>query len=177
MKIPLKKLVTCSLFTAMTAILAQISIPIPFSPVPINMATITVLMCGIILGKNYGALCQIVYVLLGLIGLPVFSNLTGGIGKILGPTGGYLIGYIFTAYIVGLISSHSTKKIIYALSMIAGIFVCYAFGTAWFMYLTKNPLYTSLTMCVLPFLIGDALKILIVTLLCNTLKKHKEFNF
>ncbi|QSX04953.1 biotin transporter BioY [Sedimentibacter sp. zth1] len=174
MKLSTKKIVICSFFAALTAVLAQISIPLPFTPVPINMGPMSVLMCGIILGKNYGALSQIVYVLLGLIGIPVFSGFTGGVGKILGPTGGYIIGYIFTAYVVGLIATKKTnKKLFYPLAMTIGIIVCYILGTAWFMYTTKNPLIASLTMCVFPFLIGDALKIFVGTILCLKIKKIK----
>ena len=167
-----KQLISCSLFAALTAILSQISIPLPFTPVPINLATLSVLLSGALLGKKGGAISQVVYTLLGAIGLPVFANFLSGIGVIFGPTGGYIIGYIVAAFVVGIIIEKTNRNLItYLLSMILGIISCYILGTAWFMYITNSNLLTSLTMCVFPFIPGDIVKIVIGAFLANRLKK------
>ena len=94
-------LVITALFTALTAVFAQISIPI--GPVPINFAIFGVFLAGGILGLKRGVISQLIFVLIGAVGVPVFSNFGGGIGKLMGPTGGYIIGYIVAALIIGLV--------------------------------------------------------------------------
>ena len=96
-----KKIALCGLFAALTAVCAQISIPI--GPVPINMAHLSVFMAAGILGSKYGALSQVVYLCLGAMGLPVFSGFMGGLGRLTGPTGGYIVGYVVTAFDVGFL--------------------------------------------------------------------------
>ena len=160
MKINTKKMILYALFAALTAVLSQIAVPLPFTPVPVNLATLSVLLAGGILGAKGGAVSQTVYVLIGAVGVPVFSNFTGGFAKLAGPTGGYIAGYIAAAWLVGFLTSNRKKNLPnLILSMAAGILLCYMLGTAWFMILTKNTLLQSLTLCVIPFLIGDALKI------------------
>lgn len=172
MNIKTKQLILYSLFAALTAILSQISIPLPFTPVPINLATLSVLLSGAILGKNGGAISQLVYVLLGAIGLPVFAKFSSGIQIILGPTGGYIIGYIIAAFIVGMITEKYAKSMItYIISMIVGIIACYILGTSWFIHVTGSGLITALTMCVFPFIIGDLIKIVLGSFLVKRLRK------
>lgn len=172
MNIKTKQLVLYSLFAALTAILSQISIPLPFTPVPINLATLSVLLSGAILGKNGGVISQLVYVLLGAIGLPVFAGFSSGIQIILGPTGGYIIGYIVAAFIVGMITEKYAKILMtYIISMILGIIACYILGTAWFIHVTGSGLVAALTMCVFPFIIGDIIKIAAGSFLARRLRK------
>ena len=160
MKINTKKRILDALLAALTAVFSQIAVPLPFTPVPVNLATLSVLLAGGILGAKGGAVSQTVYVLIGAVGVPVFSNFTGGFAKLAGPTGGYIAGYIAAAWLVGFLTSKRKKNLPnLILSMAAGILLCYMLGTAWFMILTKNTLLQSLTLCVIPFLIGDALKI------------------
>ena len=101
-KVNTLNLVFCALFAALTAVLSQFAIPI--GPVPINLATMSLFIAGAVLGSKLGGLSQLVYVLLGAAGLPVFSEFSGGLQIIAGPTGGYIIGYIATAWIVGFIT-------------------------------------------------------------------------
>ncbi len=151
-------LVFCGLFAALTAVTSQISIPI--EPVPVNLATFSVFLAGGVLGAKYGALSQAVYVLLGVAGLPVFAGFRGGAGVLAGPTGGYIIGYIAAAWLVGILSDHFARKgPRLAAFMAAGLAFCYLLGTTWFLFVTKTSLWAALTMCVFPFLIGDAVKI------------------
>ncbi|WP_312642569.1 biotin transporter BioY [Hydrogenoanaerobacterium sp.] len=165
-----KKMILCALFAALTAVLSQLAIP--FGPVPINLAMLSVFIAGGLLGAGVALLSQAVYVLLGVIGLPVFALLTGGPGIVFGPTGGYIVGYIAAAWLVGFISSKTSKKYWQlVLAMAAGLILCYALGTAWFMFVTKNGLIQSLLLCVVPFLIGDALKIAAAAFLVTRLQR------
>lgn len=166
-----KKMCMCGLFAALTAVFSQIQIPM--APVPINLATFSVMLSGSILGWKYGALSQIVYVLLGMVGAPVFAGFSGGLGIVAGKTGGYIIGYIACAFIVGFMTEKIkiAKKIILPLSMVIGTIACYLLGTLWFMVLTKTELWQSLLWCVIPFLIGDAIKIVVACIISDRLKK------
>lgn len=176
--------VLCALFAALTAVCSFIYIPLPFTPVPINLATLSVFLAGGVLGAKYGAISQFVYVLIGAIGIPVYSNFTGGLGILTGPTGGFLIGYIAGAFVIGLAlkgliknsgSGKSQSKLIIVkivISCIAGMITCFALGTIWFMIITNTNLWASLVACVFPFLLGDAIKIVVATLLILRLRKH-----
>lgn len=173
-------LILCAFFAALTAVLSQISIPLPFTPVPLNLATLSVFLAGGLLGAKYGALSQFVYVLLGGIGLPVFHNFTGGFGILTGPTGGYLIGYILAALVVGFLikgkPTQATKSLPrLVIGMAAGLAVCYALGTAWFIFLTGSGLLEAFLLCIAPFLVGDALKIFLAALLVQRLKRMSIF--
>lgn len=152
-------------------------IQFPIGAVPITLQTMGIcLICGL-LGLKRGSLATVVYILLGAIGVPVFAGFTGGISIILGSTGGYIIGFVFTALIVGFASDKFKGKFLpLIISMIIGILVCYAFGTAWFavVYNRANDpasLATILGWCVTPFLIPDAVKIAVAAILTNRLKR------
>lgn len=158
------KLVLCALFAALTAVLSQFSIPI--GPVPINLATFSVMLAGVALGSRYGTLSQVVYVLIGAFGVPVFAQFSGGFAVIAGPTGGYIVGYIAAAWLTGFLCEKLGRRTLrLVISMIAGTAACYALGTTWFMFSTKTALLQSLVVCVFPFLIGDGLKIAVVAAL------------
>ncbi|MGI6727278.1 MAG: biotin transporter BioY [Anaerovoracaceae bacterium] len=170
------KLILCAFFAALTAVCTMITIPLPFSPVPINLAILSVLLAGSLLGAKAGTLSQFVYVCLGAIGLPIFSNFSGGPSVLVGPTGGYIVGYIVTAFIVGTFSDKSAQK---KLSMIwgflIGLIACYIMGTLWFMFIMKTNLWPTLMMCVIPFIPGDGFKILLAFLLTKKLKSLSLF--
>jgi biotin transport system substrate-specific component len=167
--------ILCGVFAAMTSVCAVIALPLPFTPVPVSLATLGALLAGGILGPKFGALSQVVYILLGAIGLPVFAGFTAGVGVLAGPTGGYIIGYIAIACVVGLLSGRMKSAGVRAMgvlavAMVLGMCACYALGTLWFMYLTNTPLLAALGMCVFPFIPGDALKIVVAALLCGRLR-------
>ena len=148
--------------TAMMVICSWISIP---ATVPFTMQTFGVFLCVGLLGGRRGTLAVSVYLLLGAVGLPVFSGFTGGIGHLFGATGGYIIGFLFSALVMWLIEhllGRNLKTLV--LSMIAGLITCYAFGTAWFMVVYAKTsgsigLMTALGWCVFPYVIPDAVKI------------------
>jgi biotin transport system substrate-specific component len=164
------QLTAWALFTALTAVLAQFSIPI--GPVPISLATLAVYLAGGILGAAGGAASQAVYVLLGAVGVPVYAGFSGGAGVLAGPTGGYLVGYVVCAWIVGVLGSRFRRKTVpLVLAMILGTTALYFLGTVWFLFVTKRGLWESLTLCVFPFLPGDAAKIVVSALLAPQLGK------
>lgn len=165
------KIITyCGLFAAITAVLSQVAIPMV--PVPVNLAMLSVFVAAGLLGPLAGTISQVAYVAIGAIGLPVFAGFKGGFGAIIGPTGGYIIGYIFATLISALLIKRSKNKFyLIAPAMLLGLAVCYAFGTAWFMYISGSDFVRALLLCVVPFLAGDALKITLATFLTIRLKK------
>lgn len=166
------------LFAALTAICSWISIPLGFTPVPMNLATMAVFMAGGLLGAKYGAISLAVYGLVGAVGVPVFAGFRGGFSVIAGPTGGFIAGYIAAAFVVGLLVSaayergNALRTLIIVLAMVAGLAVCYSFGTAWFMISTHSKFVPALMACVIPFLPGEAIKIIAGTILVKKLKGH-----
>lgn len=166
------RLVLCAFFAALTAVIAPFSIG---GVVPVSFATLAVYLAGGILGVGGGALSEAVYLLLGAAGLPVFSSFRGGLSVLVGPTGGYLIGYVVCAAVVGAGASRFGRKPLpLVLSMAVGTAALYALGTAWFCFVTKRGLAESLALCVYPFLIGDAAKIAVSTLLIPQLFRAAE---
>ena len=145
--------------------LAQVRIPLPFTPVPLTGQTLAVLVIGAALGARKGAASLLVYLLAGLAGLPVFSGGSAGAGIILGPTGGYLIGFVAAAYLIGVLSARGMdRRIPTALAaFFAGEVVIYLFGVSWLSLFLgwKGALVGGL----LPFIIGDAIKLAAAALL------------
>ena len=169
-----RNMVLIALFTALIAVCAQITIP---GAVPFTLQTLAVFLAGSILGPKRSTASVLIYILLGAVGIPVFSNFTCGAAVIIGPTGGYIIGFIATAVITGFFSKRSAGRIfLTALGMAIGLMVCYIFGTLWFVVIytsTKGEMgiIKALHICVFPFLPFDAAKIGIAALLSAKLNK------
>ena len=155
-KIATKDLVLTALFAALTAVLAQIQLPI--GPVPFNLAVFGAFLAGMLLEPAWAAASMGVYMLLGAVGIPVFAGFMGGPAVLLGKTGGYVIGYIFIALASALAVKRSGKLPVIGAAMLAGLLVCYGFGTAWFMAVTGADLVSALGWCVLPFIVPDVCK-------------------
>ena len=156
--------------TAVMAALICIAGPLTIAagPIPLSLAIFAIYLGGAVLGKKRGTLAVGLYLLIGLIGVPVFSGFSGGFQKLAGVTGGYLIGYLPCAFLAGLGAEQAEKKKrVWDLPvmMILGTVILYAVGTAWFMIQTGNTLGGALGLCVVPFLPGDAVKIAAATLL------------
>jgi len=167
----LKPLVFAALFAALTAAVAPFKIPLGFTPVPITLQTLVVLMSGAMLGPIYGALAMILYVVVGVLGLPVFAGGGSGIGAILGPTGGYLISYFIAAYAIGktLQLRKQPKYLDYVIAMIIGTTIIYVLGAGWALVVVPRlTLLAVIVGWVLPFIIGDALKLLIAAYIAKT---------
>ena len=164
-KIRTKQMVLIALMTAVTCVLGPLSIPLPFSPVPISLTNFAIFLAIFVLGMKNGTISFIIYLLLGAVGVPVFSSFRGGFQVLAGPTGGYLIGFIFLALIMGFALDHFDRKLVPTIiGMIIGMAVCYAFGTVWLAKLLSLSFKEGLMMGVIPYLPGDAAKIIIAAI-------------
>jgi len=166
---PLRMVVYASLFAALTAAGAVLAIPI--GPVPIVLQNMFVYLAGLLLGSRWGLASVGVYLLAGTLGLPVFAGGLGGIGRIVGPTGGYLIGYLPTVFLIGKISGRANPGVIFdVLAMICGTIVLYGFGITWLKIVTGMTLAKALAVGMFPFLIGDAIKIAAAAAIAKALR-------
>lgn len=166
-------LVYIAIGAALIAICSWISIP---TAVPFTLQTFAVFFVLLALGGERGTLATLVYVLLGAVGVPVFAGFSGGIGILLGSTGGYIIGFLFTGLIYILFTKFFKKNIVIKIvALVLGLAVCYAFGTAWFMhvYMQSNgevELLTVLGWCVFPFIIPDLLKLALAVVISKRIE-------
>ena len=157
-----------ALMAALMAVCAWITIPV--GPVPFTMQTFAVCLCAGLLGWKRSTVSVIVYILLGMVGLPIFTGFKSGVAAITGPTGGYIVGFVLTALITGaLVQKFGHKFWQLILFMVIGLTVCYAFGTVWFIIAYKATLKAALATCVVPFLLPECGKILLAALLTNRL--------
>ena len=167
-------LVYIAVFAVVMAVCSWISIP---AQVPFTLQTFGVFMAVGVLGGKRGSLAVLVYILLGAIGVPVFAGFSGGLGILLNNTGGYIIGFLFSALVMWAMESLWGKKpVIQILSMVVGLVVCYAMGTIWFMVVyTKTSgavgLGTVLGWCVIPFILPDLVKIALAFVLSRRVRK------
>lgn len=167
-------MVYIAVFAVLIAICSWISIPMT---VPFTLQTFGVFMAVGVLGGKRGSLAVLIYILLGAIGVPVFSGFTGGIGVILNSTGGYIAGFLFSALVMwGMETLWGKKPVVQILSMLVGLVVCYALGTIWFVVVyTRNTapigFATALGWCVIPFIIPDLVKIALAFLLSRRIRK------
>ncbi len=166
-------LVYIAIGAALIAICSWISIP---TAVPFTLQTFAVFFVLLLLGGERGTLATIIYVLLGAVGLPVFSGFKGGIGILFGSTGGYILGFLFIGLIYILFTRFFKKKIaIKVAALVLGLAVCYAFGTAWFMHVYMQNsgevgLLTVLGWCVFPFIIPDLLKMALAVVIARRIE-------
>ena len=168
-RISAKTITLTALMAAVLCVMGPFSVPI--GPVPLSLALIGVYLCGYLLGYKKGALAVLIYILIGAVGLPVFTGFAGGPAKLFGPTGGYIAGYIFTALICGFFVEHFEKWYLHLAGMVLGLAACYALGTAWFMVLMHVTVAEALATCVIPFVVFDLIKIGLAMLLGMTIKK------
>ena len=174
-RISTRDLVYVAVFTALMAICAWIAIP---TSVPFTLQTLGVFLAVGLLGGRRGTLAVLVYLLLGAVGAPVFSGFTGGIGALVGTTGGYILGFLLCALTMWAVETALGKSLwALGLGMVLGLVVCYAFGTAWFMVVytqASGPvgLWTVLGWCVIPFIGPDLVKIALALALSARLRRH-----
>ncbi|MCD7731336.1 MAG: biotin transporter BioY [Oscillospiraceae bacterium] len=157
------------------AVCSWISIP---TTVPFTLQTFGVFCALGLLGGKKGTFAVLVYIILGAVGVPVFAGFSGGIGALLGSTGGYIVGFLLSAIAYWLITKAFGDKLpVMIIAMAVGLIVCYAFGTIWFMYVyARNTgsigIITALGWCVFPFIIPDAIKIACAIILTKRLGKY-----
>jgi biotin transport system substrate-specific component len=169
---PIEKLrwmVLASLMAALTAVGAYIYVPI--GPVPIVLSTLFVILSGLLLGSRWGPTSMALYLLVGAIGIPVFAGGKGGFAHFFGPTGGYLFGYVISAWITGLISEKSNRFFIRdVIAVVIGSLVIYASGVPWLKMVTQMSWPKALMVGVIPFLIGDAIKASAAVILARSIR-------
>ena len=155
----IQKLVNASLLAALIAVGAYMVIPLPIVPVPIVLQNLFVLLAGLLLGSRWGLAAVGIYLLVGAMGLPVFSGGKGGLAHFIGPTGGYLVGFAFCAWLTGFISERGAKSFrTCLLAVLAGSLAVYACGVPWLKVATGMSWAKAWLLGVAPFLLGDAIK-------------------
>jgi biotin transport system substrate-specific component len=170
------ELTMTAVFTAATCIISPLSIPIPISPVPLTLGVFITLLSGALLTPKMAFTSQLIRILLGAVGVPVFAGFQAGFSYLVGPTGGYLIATPFMALVVAFgakyIRSHSSGKlktaVIIAASCIVAIAVCYLLGTIWFQIVSGRTFAESLMLCVVPFIAPDLIKAAFVVIVHAT---------
>ena len=168
-----REMVFTAMFTAVLCAVAPFAIAI--GPIPLSFATLVIYLAAGALDWRLAVISTFLYVMMGAVGVPVFSNFEGGFHKIVGVTGGFIIGYAPCALVTGAILSIFRKKLwAYVLGMVAGTILLYALGTAWFLLQTGSPLPVALALCVTPFLPGDAIKIILACIIAPKLRVAME---
>lgn len=168
-----KSMTKIALMTAVICILAPISIPI--GAVPISFTNIALYFAVYIIGTKYSLYSYLIYYLLGIVGLPVFSGFQGGLAKAAGPTGGCLIGFFFMVIISGLfIQKFKHNKIMQMLGMIIGTAVVYLLAVLWFSFVMDTTLYEAFLVCVAPFIVGDLIKMVLAMYVGSEIKKRVD---
>lgn len=170
-KFSITQIAVIGVMTAVICILAPFSLPI--GPVPISFTNLAIYIALYVLGMKRGTISYLIYLLIGLVGVPVFSGFTGGPQKLFGPTGGYLIGFIPMAVIAGIVIDKCMKKWYFCLlAMIAGTWVCYLFGTAWLAFQANMTFKAALAAGVIPFIIEDLIKMVLALLIGPQIHKQ-----
>ncbi|MBR2779502.1 MAG: biotin transporter BioY [Firmicutes bacterium] len=173
----LRPLTVTALLAALICVLGPLSVPLPFSPVPISFANLAILFAVMLAGWKRGTMACLIYLLLGLAGLPVFSAFSGGPGKLLGPTGGYLIGYLFLSLTAGLsveladrFDRFAIRTAVCITGMILGTVILYLFGTTWLARQAGMTFTAALWAGVIPFIPGDLIKIIAAALIGSAVR-------
>ena len=168
----IQDLTLIALMAALTCFLGPMSITLPFTPVPISFTNLVIYFAVMVIGMKRGTISYLVYLLIGAVGLPVFSGFSGGLAKLAGPTGGYLVGFIFLALISGFFVEKFSGNIVMAvIGMVLGTAVTYAFGTIWLCAQMHLTFVQGLYAGVIPYLPGDAAKIVIAIIVGSAVKK------
>jgi len=170
--ISVREMTAAAMMTAVTAVCAWISVP---ANVPFTLQTFAVFAAVLILGARGSLFSITAYLLLGAVGVPVFAGFKGGTGILLGNTGGYLIGFIFIPLICLGVEKLFGRKLIFTIpALIIGLFVCYTFGTAWFIHVSTKAVTVrqALKWCVIPFIIPDLAKLALAAVLSVRVRKR-----
>lgn len=177
MRLKARDMFNVALFSALTAIGAFIHIPLPFNPVPITLQTLFTYMAGALLGGYLGALSQLIYILVGISGLPIFAGGKTGLPVLIGPTGGYLVGFIPGTFVIGKMTE--TKKnpsLLWLLTcMMVGTTIIYTSGVAQLMNWMKIDLRSAVIIGAAPFIIGDLLKIFVAAYVAHRIRRTLPF--
>lgn len=166
-----RNLALIGIMSAITCVLGPLSLPIGI--VPISFTSLSIFMSVYALGRKRGTISYLIYLLIGTVGVPVFSGFSGGVAKLTGPTGGYLISFIFMAFISGLfIDKFFSKIYMHLIGMLLGTVVTYVVGTTWLAFELNTTFIEAVSIGVIPFLFGDTIKIVMTLLIGPLLRKH-----
>ncbi len=168
----MKHIINLTLRAAVAATICVIApFALPAGAIPVTLASFIIFIVSACMELKFSIPAIFIYILLGAIGLPVFSGFSGGLQAVTGITGGYIIGYIPCALLIGLLcSKYGGKKYVFPLSMLAGTLICYVCGATWYILQTKCSLATAMATCVLPFVFGDIIKITAASVISIALK-------
>ena len=161
-------------FALLTALGALIRIPLPFTPVPITLQTFFVLLAGVMLGSKRGALSQMVYIVAGASGMPIFAGLSSGIALLAGPTGGFLAGFLLAPAVVGYLIGDSSSRFRLMSALLAGTLVLFLLGNLWLWKVTGGTLMSTLTLGFLPFIPGAIIKIGLVISVVEAFRYNRK---
>lgn len=175
MRITTKEMVLASLFTALIIISGFIVIPLPFSPVPLTGQTFAIMLVGMLFGRKLVLMSTGTYVLIGAIGIPVFSGFRGGYSVLLGPSGGYIIGFIVGAFVISLLKGNgdSLPRLLFA-GFVGGILVIHAMGVPWLAMQLSMGLKEAAFIGSVPYLIGDGIKLVLAAILAVQLNSKVD---
>lgn len=169
-KLTVFNMTSCALMAALMCVLCPVSVPI--GPIPISLSILVILLTVYVLGTWRALVSYTVYLLLGAVGMPVFSGFQGGLAKLAGPTGGYLAGFWLMILVAGIIMEKGKRNLLVTiLGMLVGVAIDYAVGTAWFVFQTESTVVHALDVCVYPFIPFDVAKIVIAVLLGSVVYK------
>jgi biotin transport system substrate-specific component len=172
----LRDMILVSIFTAILAVLAYIAFPLPFSPVPVTGQTFGIMLVGLVLGRKRGVVSVLLLIVLGIMGIPVFSGARAGLGVVFGPTGGYILSWLLAVIVTDAIYSkfRSFKGALLAAFM-GGVVTVYAIGVPWLALSTGMTLPAAIAAGALPFIPGDLFKVFAVALTVGRLPKRLRF--
>lgn len=165
-----RKLVINAMFVCLLIIGAQISIPLP-GMVPISLQTLAIYVLALMFDAKTSFVVTVIYLVMGVIGLPVFAGFTGGASHLVGPAGGFLFGFPIMAVLISIIASKSNSVTAWIVALVLGTVILYTIGTVYFMYVAKAPLTSALMSCVIPFIPGDFMKMAGAVLVTKKIKK------
>ena len=173
-KIKAFDIVIIALVSALIAVCSFIAIPV--GAVPVTLQTFAVFVCAGILGRKKGTISILVYILLGIVGIPVFSGFQSGLSVLTGPTGGYIIGFLPAVYVAGLIVQKTGRKIPFMIaSFLAGLIICYICGMLWYVFVFssgKSDFASAFAVCILPYIIPDIIKITLAAVVSVSVRKR-----
>ena len=173
-KIKAYDIVIIALMTALIAVCSFIAIPV--GALPVTLQTFAVFVCVGILGRKRGTISVLVYVLLGIIGIPVFSGFQGGLSVFMGATGGFIIGFLPAVFVSGTVLKKTSRKIPFMIAaFVAGLIICYIFGMLWYIFVFsagKADLVSSFSVCVLPYIVPDIIKITLAAVISTEVRKR-----
>lgn len=173
-KFAVRDLVLIAMFAALTAIMAYISIPMPGGLPPITGQTFAVMLAGLLLGASKGAMSQIIYILLGVAGMPVFAGGRAGIGVLAGASGGFIWGFVIGAYVIGLLTQNKARTslpVLLGAAFVGGVLMVYIPGILQMARILGFTVPNAVTM-MLPYIPGDLVKVVVSAVLAKSILSH-----